>query len=304
MKTVDNVTQLIGSTPLLRANAIEREFGLKAKLYFKLECMNPTGSVKDRAALGMIEAAVDSGELKEKTVIIEPTSGNTGIALASVCAVRGIKLIITMPETMSVERRKLMAAYGAELVLTPGSEGMGGAIRRANELREEIGDAIIAGQFYNPANPQKHYVTTGPEIFSALDGNVDFFVAGVGSGGTLTGTAMYLKHNGTVRVAAVEPADSAVLSGGKAGAHKIQGIGAGFVPDNLDRSLVDEVIKVTNDNATEFARLIAKKEGVLVGISSGAAAWAAVQVCKRAEAEGKTVVTILPDDGDRYLSVL
>ena len=295
--------QLIGKTPLLELTHIEKKLGLKAKILAKLEYFNPAGSVKDRIAKAMIDAAEKSGQLKPGSVIIEPTSGNTGIGLASVAAARGYRIIIVMPETMSVERRQLMKAYGAELVLTEGAKGMKGAIAKADELAKEIPGAFVTGQFVNPANPQAHFETTGPEIWTDTDGAVDYFVAGVGTGGTITGTGRYLKsQNPDVKVVAVEPASSAVLSTGVAGPHKIQGIGAGFVPDVLDTKIYDEIIPVSNDDAFATGKEIGKNEGVLVGISSGAAVWAAIEVAKRPENEGKTIVVLLPDTGDRYLS--
>ena len=295
--------QLIGKTPLLELTNIEKKFGLKAKILAKLEYFNPAGSVKDRIAKAMIDAAEKSGQLKPDSVIIEPTSGNTGIGLASVAAARGYRIIIVMPETMSVERRQLMKAYGAELVLTEGAKGMKGAIAKADELAKEIPNAFIPGQFVNPANPQAHIETTGPEIWEDTDGQVDLFVAGVGTGGTVTGVGKYLKSkNPNVKVVAVEPASSPVLSKGVAGAHKIQGIGAGFVPDVLDTKVYDEIITVTNEDAFATGRLIGHKEGVLVGISSGAAVWAALELAKRPENAGKKIVALLPDTGDRYLS--
>lgn len=295
--------QLIGGTPLLEMTHIEREEGLEARILGKLEYFNPAGSVKDRIAKAMIDDAEKKGLLKPDSVIIEPTSGNTGIGLASVAAARGYRIIIVMPETMSVERRKLMKAYGAELVLTEGSKGMKGAIEKANELAKEIPNSFIPGQFINPANPAVHKATTGPEIWNDTDGKVDIFVAGVGTGGTITGTGEYLKsQNPNVKVVAVEPASSPVLSKGTAGSHKIQGIGAGFIPDVLDTKVYDEVIAVENEDAFTTGRLIGRKEGVLVGISSGAAVWAAVQLAKRPENRGKTIVVLLPDTGDRYLS--
>ena len=295
--------QLIGKTPLLELTNIEKKFGLKAKILAKLEYLNPAGSVKDRIAKAMIDAAEASGELKPDSVIIEPTSGNTGIGLASVAAARGYRIIIVMPETMSVERRQLMKAYGAELVLTEGAKGMKGAIARADELAREIPNAFVTGQFVNPANPKAHFETTGPEIWEDTDGQVDYFVAGVGTGGTITGTGRFLKSkNPDVRVVAVEPASSAVLSTGVAGAHKIQGIGAGFVPEVLDTKIYDEIIPVSNDDAFATGKEVGKNEGVLVGISSGAALWAAIELAKRPENEGKTIVVLLPDTGDRYLS--
>lgn len=295
--------QLIGKTPLLELTNIEKKFGLKAKILAKLEYLNPAGSVKDRIAKAMIDAAEASGQLKPDSVIIEPTSGNTGIGLASVAAARGYRIIIVMPETMSVERRQLMKAYGAELVLTEGAKGMKGAIARADELAREIPNAFVTGQFVNPANPRAHFETTGPEIWEDTDGRVDYFVAGVGTGGTITGTGRFLKSkNPDVRVVAVEPASSAVLSTGVAGAHKIQGIGAGFVPEVLDTKIYDEIIPVSNDDAFATGKEVGKNEGVLVGISSGAALWAAIELAKRPENEGKTIVVLLPDTGDRYLS--
>lgn len=302
-KIYSSADALIGGTPLLRLQNIEKEFGLKARLIAKLEYLNPAGSVKDRVALKMLNDAEEKGILKPNSVIIEPTSGNTGIGLAAVAAARGYRLIIVMPDTMSVERRILMTAYGAELVLSDGSLGMTGAIKRAEELSREIPNSFIAGQFVNPANPQAHRETTGPEIYADTDGEVDYFVAGVGTGGTITGTGEYLKSkNPDIKVIAVEPASSPVLSGGKAGAHAIQGIGAGFVPEILNTDIIDEIITVENNSAFEAGRLIGKKEGVLVGISSGAALHAAIELCKREELANKTVVVLLPDTGDRYLS--
>lgn len=294
---------LIGRTPLLELINIERNFGLNAKILAKLEYFNPAGSVKDRVAKAMIDDAEASGKLTADSVIIEPTSGNTGIGLAAVAAARGYRIIIVMPETMSVERRKLMKAYGAELVLTEGSKGMKGAIMKAEELSKEIKGAFIPSQFTNPANSKAHFETTGPEIWEDTDGKVDIFVAGVGTGGTITGIGEYLKSkNADVRIVAVEPADSAVLTTGVAGSHQIQGIGAGFVPEVLNTNIYDEIIPVSNDNAFETARLIGKSEGVLVGISSGAAAYAAIELAKRVENQGKNIVVLLPDTGDRYLS--
>ena len=295
--------QLIGHTPLLELTHIEKKFGLKAKILAKLEYFNPAGSVKDRIAKAMIDDAEARGLLHEGSVIIEPTSGNTGIGLASVAAARGYRIIIVMPETMSVERRQIMKAYGAELVLTEGAKGMKGAIAKADELAKEIPGSFIPGQFVNPANPKVHFDTTGPEIFEDTDGDVDYFIAGVGTGGTVTGVGEYLKSKKPdVKVIAVEPASSPVLSGGKSGPHKIQGIGAGFVPDVLDTKIYDEIIPVENDDAFATGKEIGKSEGVLVGISSGAAVWAAIELAKRPENEGKTIVVLLPDTGDRYLS--
>mgnify|MGYP000559077530 CR=1 FL=1 len=295
--------QLIGHTPLLELTHIEKELDLKAKILAKLEYFNPAGSVKDRIAKAMIDAAERSGALKPGSVIIEPTSGNTGIGLASVAAARGYRIIIVMPETMSVERRQLMKAYGAELVLTEGVKGMKGAIAKAEELSHEIPNSFVPGQFVNPANPTAHRETTGPEIWEDTDGKVDYFVAGVGTGGTITGVGEYLKsQNAAVKVVAVEPATSPVLSKGTSGAHKIQGIGAGFVPDVLNTKVYDEIVPVANEDAFATGKLIGHKEGVLVGISSGAAVWAAIELAKRPENEGKTIVVLLPDTGDRYLS--
>lgn len=295
--------QLIGKTPLLELTHIEKEFDLKAKVLAKLEYLNPAGSVKDRIAKAMLDDAEASGALKPGSVIIEPTSGNTGIGLAAVAAARGYRIIIVMPDTMSVERRQLMKAYGAELVLTEGAKGMKGAIAKAQELAAELPGSFIPGQFTNPANPKAHFTSTGPEIFADTDGEVDIFVAGVGTGGTITGVGEYLKSKKPgVKVVAVEPATSAVLSTGVAGAHKIQGIGAGFVPDVLNTGVYDEIIPVANEDAFATGKLIGKSEGVLVGISSGAAAWAAIELAKRPENKGKTIVVLLPDTGDRYLS--
>ena len=295
--------QLIGKTPLLELTHIEKKLGLKAKVLAKLEYFNPAGSVKDRVARAMIDDAEARGILKPTSVIIEPTSGNTGIGLASVAAARGYRIIIVMPETMSVERRQIMKAYGAELVLTEGAKGMKGAIAKAEELAREIPDSFVPGQFVNPANPKAHFETTGPEIYQDTDGLVDYFVAGVGTGGTITGVGQYLKaQKPDVKVVAVEPKTSAVLSTGVAGSHKIQGIGAGFVPDVLDTKVYDEIITVDNDDAFRMGKEVGRSEGVLVGISSGAAVWAAIEVAKRPENEGKTIVVLLPDTGDRYLS--
>ena len=295
--------QLIGKTPLLELTHIEKKFGLKARILAKLEYFNPAGSVKDRVARAMIDDAEAKGVLKPGSVIIEPTSGNTGIGLASVAAARGYRIIIVMPETMSVERRQLMKAYGAELVLTEGAKGMKGAIAKADELAKEIPNSFVPGQFVNPANPKAHFETTGPEIWADTDGKVDYFVAGVGTGGTVTGVGQYLKsRNPAVKVVAVEPKSSAVLSTGVAGSHKIQGIGAGFVPDVLDTKVYDEIIPVDNDDAFKLGKEVGHSEGVLVGISSGAALWAAIELAKRPENEGKTIVALLPDTGDRYLS--
>ncbi len=295
--------QLIGRTPLLELKNLERELGLACRLLVKLEYLNPAGSVKDRVARAMLDEAEQSGKLQPGGTIIEPTSGNTGIGLCAVAAARGYRVIIVMPDTMSVERRQLMRAYGAELVLTEGAKGMKGAIAKAEELQAQTPGSFIPGQFTNPANPAAHYATTGPEIWADTDGQVDYFVAGVGTGGTITGVGRYLKEQAPgVKIIAVEPADSPVLSQGKAGPHKIQGIGAGFVPDILDTTVYDEVIPVKNEDAFALGRLLGRKEGVLVGISSGAALWAAVEVAKRPEAKDKTVVALLPDTGDRYLS--
>ena len=302
-KIYTSADQLIGHTPLLELTHIEKDADLSAKLLAKLEYFNPAGSVKDRIAKAMIDDAEASGKLKPGSVIIEPTSGNTGIGLAAVAAAKGYRIIIVMPETMSVERRQLMKAYGAELVLSEGAKGMKGAIAKADELAKEIPNSFIPGQFVNPANPKAHIATTGPEIWDDTDGKVDIFVAGVGTGGTITGVGQYLKSkNPGVKVVAVEPATSPVLSKGTAGAHKIQGIGAGFVPDVLDTKVYDEIIPVENDDAFSTGRLIGHKEGVLVGISSGAAVWAAIQLAKRPENAGKNIVVLLPDTGDRYLS--
>ena len=303
MKTYDTITDLIGSTPLLKLNRFAAAENLGAEVYAKLEYFNPAGSVKDRIAYAMITDAEKNGALKPGSVIIEPTSGNTGIGLASVAAARGYRIIIVMPETMSVERRQLMKAYGAELVLTEGAKGMKGAIAKADELAKEIPNSFVPGQFVNPANPRAHFETTGPEIWEDTDGKVDYFVAGVGTGGTITGTGEFLKSkNPAVKVVAVEPKTSAVLSTGVAGPHKIQGIGAGFVPDVLDTKVYDEIIPVDNDDAFQTGKEFGRREGVLVGISSGAAVWAAIELAKRTENAGKTIVVLLPDTGDRYLS--
>ena len=302
-KIFTSADQLIGHTPLMELTNIEKKHGLKAKLLAKLEYFNPAGSGKDRIAKAMIDDAEAKGLLKPGSVIIEPTSGNTGIGLASVAAARGYRIIIVMPETMSVERRQIMKAYGAELVLTEGAKGMKGAIAKAEELSKEIPNSFIPGQFVNPANPKAHFETTGPEIFDDIDGKVDIFVAGVGTGGTVTGVGQYLKsRNPSVKVVAVEPKSSAVLSTGVAGPHKIQGIGAGFVPDVLDTKVYDEIIPVTNEDAFAAGKEIGRSEGVLVGISSGAALWAGIDLAKRPENAGKTIVVLLPDTGDRYLS--
>ena len=302
-KIYTSADQLIGKTPLLELTHLEKEFGLQAKLLAKLEYFNPAGSIKDRVAKAMIEEAEKNGTLTKDSVIIEPTSGNTGIGLAAVATAKGYRTIIVMPETMSVERRKLIAAYGAELVLSDGKKGMAGAIEKAEELANELPGGFVAGQFVNPVNPQAHFESTGPEIFEDTDGEVDFLVASVGTGGTITGTGEYLKSKKPeLKVIAVEPASSPVLSGGTAGAHKIQGIGAGFIPEILNTDIYDEIIQVTDEDAFEGGRWIGKKEGVLVGISSGAALYAAIEVAKREENAGKTIVVILPDSGDRYLS--
>ncbi len=303
MKVFKSVSELIGRTPILQLCNLEKELNLKAKLFAKLEYLNPAGSVKDRVALQMIEDAEEKGLLKEGSVIIEPTSGNTGIGLASVAASRGYRLIITMPETMSEERRKLIAAYGAELVLTDGNNGMNGAIEKAEELSKEIPNSIVAGQFVNPANPQAHRNTTGPEIWEDTDGQVDVFVAGIGTGGTITGTGEYLKSkNENIKVVGIEPCDSPVLSGGNAGSHPLQGIGAGFIPEILNTDILDEIVTVSGNEAYKSARFLAKKEGILVGISSGAALHAAIEEAKKEENTNKNIVVLLPDTGDRYLS--
>ncbi len=303
MKIYNSVAELVGKTPLLELKNIEKKYGLKAKLVAKLEYFNPAGSVKDRVAKFMIDDAEKCGVLKEGSVIIEPTSGNTGIGLSAIAASKGYRVIIVMPETMSVERRKLMKGYGAELVLTPGNLGMKGAIAKAEELKNEIPGGVVMGQFVNPSNPKAHYMTTGPEIFEDTNGKVDYFVAGVGTGGTITGVGGFLKEKlPNVKIVAVEPATSAVLSTGVAGAHKIQGIGAGFVPEILDTKIYDEVIPVSDEDAFKFGKEMGKTEGVLVGISSGAALCAAISVAKRKEAEGKTIVVLMPDTGERYLS--
>ncbi|MBR1681160.1 cysteine synthase A [bacterium] len=303
MKIYENITDLIGNTPLLRLKHTEEEFNLSAKLIGKLEYFNPAGSVKDRIAKAMIDDAEEKGLINKNTTIIEPTSGNTGIGLAAVATSRGYKIILTMPDTMSIERRNLLKAYGAELVLTDGAKGMKGAIEKAEELAKEIPDSFIPGQFVNPANPQMHIKTTGPEIWNDTDGQVDIFVAGVGTGGTVSGVGEYLKSkNPDIKIVAVEPASSPVLSEGKAGAHKIQGIGAGFVPDTLNTDIYDEIITVENEDAFETGRFLARKEAVLVGISAGASVWAAIQIAKRPENKDKTIVVLLPDTGERYLS--
>lgn len=299
----ESVTDLIGKTPIVEFKNIEKKNGINARILVKLELFNPAGSVKDRIAKAMIEDAESKGILKKGSTIIEPTSGNTGIGLASVATAKGYRAILTMPETMSVERRNLLKAYGAEIVLTDGSKGMSGAIAKANELKEEIDGSVILGQFVNPANPAIHFATTGPEIWKDTDGNVDIFVAGVGTGGTLSGVGKYLKsQNPNVKIVAVEPESSPVLSQGHGGPHKIQGIGAGFVPETLDTDIYNEVVAVSNESAFETANEIAKTEGVLVGISSGAALWAALELAKRSENKGKTIVALLPDTGERYLS--
>lgn len=298
-----SITELIGNTPLMEAVNIENDLGLKARLLLKLEYLNPAGSVKDRIAKHIIEDAEEKGLIKKGSVIIEPTSGNTGIGLAAIAAAKGYRAILVMPETMSVERRNILLAYGAEIVLTAGAAGMAGAIQKADELASQIPGAIIAGQFTNPANPEAHFLTTGPEIWADTEGKVDYLVAGVGSGGTITGTARFLKSkNPDIKIVAVEPASSAVISGGRAGAHMIQGIGAGFIPENFDTDIYDEALPVGNEDSFAFAKYLAKNEGILAGISSGAALKAAVDIAKRDEAAGKTIVVIIPDSGDRYYS--
>lgn len=304
MKIYKSISELIGKTPLLELSNIEKTEDLKAKLLVKLECFNPAGSSKDRVAKMMIEEAEKNGLLKEGSTIIEPTSGNTGIGLAAIAALKGYRIILTMPDTMSKERRDLLSAYGAEIVLTPGSDGMSGAIKKANELKDEIPDSFIPGQFENPANPLIHKLTTGPEIWDDTDGKVDIFVAGVGTGGTISGVGEYLKSkNSDIKIVAVEPEDSPVLSGGEKGAHGIQGIGAGFIPATLNTDIYDEIITVDTSDAMEMSNIIAKVEGLLVGISSGAAVWAALSLAIRPENKGKTIVALLPDSGERYLSV-
>lgn len=303
MNTYKSITQLIGNTPLLELENIAREYALEAKIFAKLEYFNPAGSIKDRIAYSMLKHAEQSGLINSDSVIIEPTSGNTGIALAAICASKGYRIIIVMPETMSAERRQLMKAYGAELVLTEGAKGMSGAIAKAEELAKEIPGSFLTGQFVNPQNPEAHRITTGPEIWEATGGKVDIFVAGVGTGGTITGTGEYLKSkNPDISVVAVEPKDSPMLSTGEAGPHKIQGIGAGFIPEIMNTKIFDEVITVANEDAFEAARLAARKAGVLVGISAGANLWAAIQLAKRPENKGKNIVTVFPDTGERYLS--
>lgn len=302
-KIYSSIDQIIGNTPILRLSHIEKEFALEAKILAKLECMNPAGSVKDRVAKAMLDDAESKGILNKDSTIIEPTSGNTGIGLASVAAARGYKLIIVMPENMSIERKQLMKAYGAQLVLTDGKKGMRGAIEKAEEIKDSTPNSFIAGQFTNPANPKAHTETTGPEIWNDTDGKIDWFVAGVGTGGTVTGVGQYLKSkNPQIKLAVIEPEDSPVLSKGTAGAHKIQGIGAGFIPDVLDTKIYDEIITVKNEDSFETGKLVGKKEGVLVGISSGAALWGAIQLAKRPENKGKTIVVLFPDTGTRYLS--
>ena len=302
-KIYSSIDQIIGNTPILRLSHIEKEFALEAKILAKLECMNPAGSVKDRVAKAMLDDAESKGILNKDSTIIEPTSGNTGIGLASAAAARGYKLIIVMPENMSTERKQLMKAYGAQLVLTDGKKGMRGAIEKAEEIKDSTPNSFIAGQFTNPANPKAHTETTGPEIWNDTDGKIDWFVAGVGTGGTVTGVGQYLKSkNPQIKLAVIEPEDSPVLSKGTAGAHKIQGIGAGFIPDVLDTKIYDEIITVKNEDSFETGKLVGKKEGVLVGISSGAALWGAIQLAKRPENKGKTIVVLFPDTGTRYLS--
>ena len=304
MKIYKGITELIGKTPIVEFTAIEKMEGLKAKFLAKLESFNPAGSAKDRVALKMIDEAEKQGLLKEDSVIIEPTSGNTGIGLAMVSAIKGYRVILTMPETMSEERRNLLKAYGAEIVLTPGKDGMNGAIKKANELKAEIKNSFIPGQFENPANPKVHEMTTGPEIWDDTEGEIDIFVAGVGTGGTISGVGRFLKSkNPEIKIVAVEPEDSPVLSEGKSGAHGIQGIGAGFVPNTLDTDIYDEIITVSTENAMEMSNIIAKTEGILVGISSGAAAWAALSLAVLPENKGKTILALLPDSGERYLSI-
>ncbi len=303
MKIFGDISSLVGATPLMRLEKFEKQQGIEAKLLAKLEYFNPGGSVKDRVALHIIEQAEKNGSLVQDSVIIEPTSGNTGIGLAMVAAAKGYKVILTMPESMSLERRQLLAAYGAELVLTPAAEGMSGAVKKAEEIAASTPHSFIAGQFTNPDNPEAHYLTTGPEIYADTDGEVDIFVSAIGTGGTISGTAKYLKEkNPDVKIVGVEPAASPLLTKGTAGAHKIQGIGANFVPDTLNRSLIDEIVTVSDDSAYEYARLVAKSEGCLVGISSGAALAAACEIATRAEHKGKTIVVLLPDSGSRYLS--
>lgn len=303
MKIYDSVEQLVGRTPLVRLRHLEAEYSLEATLLAKLECMNPAGSAKDRVAASMIANAEAAGRLSPGGTIIEPTSGNTGIGLAAVGAAKGYHVVLTMPDTMSVERRNLIAAYGAEIILTPGGEGMDGAVKKAEELQKATPGSILAGQFDNPANPEAHYRTTGPEIWADTDGQVDVFVAGVGTGGTVSGTGRYLKEkNPAVRIVAVEPSRSPLLTEGHAGPHGLQGIGANFVPENLDRALLDEILTVTDEDAYALGRALARKEGLLVGITSGAAAWAAIRLAKRPENQGKIIVALLPDSGERYLS--
>lgn len=305
MKIAQNISDLVGNTPLIELKNIEKEFGLKAKLVAKLEYLNPAGSAKDRIGKAMIDEALKTGKLKKDSVIIEPTSGNTGIGLAAVAASYGIKIILTMPDTMSVERINLLKLYGAQIILTPGKDGMAGAVKKAEELAKENKGSWIAGQFVNPVNAKAHELTTGPEIWSDTDGNVDVFVAGIGTGGTITGTGRFLKSkNQNIKIIGVEPESSPLLTQGKSGPHKLQGIGANFVPDVLDKSLLDEILTVSDDDAPQMLRLLAKKEGILVGISSGAALCAAIKVAQKKEMEGKTVVVLFPDTGDRYLSVL